>query len=284
MNRTTTRDVTVKRLVFLVLGVAWLAMAWRAPWSSVGGFSNATKVVAVSWGWTAWVAVAAAAMVPSPASLTVARNVAPLAVICSVIDADPLAAAAATVAAVVMTSGTFCDSMVQGGAYGDERRFCLRTPVPQLAPAALAWALLVGTPLGGSLTAGEGRWIVAVPLLLLAALFIWRVPVRLHRLSRRWLVLVPAGVVIHDHVVLAETVMVKRHAVAGVTVTRPPTDAFDLTGGTAGPRLEITLRTPEKIIVSDVTARILGINGAAHVTTCAIAPKRTGAAFAALSR
>ena len=99
MNRTTTRDVTVKRLVFLVLGVAWLAMAWRAPWSSVGGFTDATKMVAVSWGWTAWVAVAAGVMVPSPASLTVARNLAPLAVICSVADADPLAAAAATVAA-----------------------------------------------------------------------------------------------------------------------------------------------------------------------------------------
>lgn len=284
MNLAPSRTTTVTRLVFAVLGVSWLALAWRAPWSSVGGFTDVTKMVAVLWGWTAWVAVAAAVMVPSPASLTVVRIVAPLAVVCAVLDADPLAAAAATVAVVVLTSGTFCDAMVQGGAYGDERRFCLRTPVPQLAPAALAWVLLVGTTLGGSLTAGEGRWFVAVPLLVAGAVFAWRVPVRLHRLSRRWLVLVPAGIVIHDHVVLAETVMAKRHAVTGVSITRPPTDAFDLTGGTAGPRLEITLRTPEKIIVSDVTARILGINGAAHVTTCAIAPKRTGAALAALSR
>lgn len=284
MNRPATRDVTTKRLVFLVLGVAWLVLAWRAPWGSVGGFTGVTAVVAMTWGWAGWVAVAAAVMVPSPASLTVVRTLAPLAVVCAVVDADPWAAAAAAIAAVVTASGTFCDAMVQGGAYGDERRFCLRTPVPQLAPAALAWALLTGTTLGGSLSAGEGRWFVAAPLLIAGALFVWRVPVRLHRLSRRWLVLVPAGVVIHDHVVLAETVMVKRHAVADVTVTRPPTDAFDLTGGTAGPRLEITLRAPEKVIVSDVTARILGINGAAHVTTCAIAPKRTGAAFTALSR
>lgn len=284
MNLAVSRDTTVTRLVFVVLGVAWLVLAWRAPWSSVGGFTDATELVAISWGWAGWIGLAAACLVPSPASLTVVRIVAPLAVICSVADADPWAAAAAAVAMMATASGTFCDTMAQGGAYGDERRFCLRTPVPQLAPAALAWMLLVGTTVAGSLTAADGRWPVAVPLLLLAAIFIWRVPVRLHRLSRRWLVLVPAGVVVHDHVVLAETVMVKRHAVSGVSVTRHPTDAFDLTGGTAGPRLEITLRAPEKIIVSDVTARILGLNGAAHVTTLAIAPKRTGAAFAALSR
>lgn len=284
MNRTPTRELTVRRLVFVAFGVSWLLLAWRAPWGSVGGFTEATRVVALTWGWAGWVTVAAGVMVPSPASLTVVRIVAPLAVVCAVADADPLAAAVATVATVVVTSGTFCDAMVQGGAYGDELRFCLRTPVPQLAPAALAWALLVGTTLGGSLAAGERRWLVAGPLLVAGAVFVWRVPVRLHRLSRRWLVLVPAGVVIHDHVVLAETVMVKRHAVAGVAVTRPPTDAFDLTGGTAGPRLEITLRTPEKVIVSDVTARMLGINGAAHVTTCAISPKRTGVAFAVLDR
>lgn len=284
MIGTPRRDTVTKRLVFAALGTAWLAMAWRAPWGSVGGFTDLAEIVAVSWGWLGWIAVAAATLVPSPASLTVARVVAPLAVACAVADADSWAAAAATVAAVAMSSGTFCDAMVQGGAYGDERRFCLRVPVPQLAPAALAWTLLVVSALGGSLTAAEQRWPVAIPLLLLAGLFVWRVPVRLHQLSRRWLVIVPAGVVVHDPIVLAETVMVKRHALAGVVVARRSTDAFDLTGGTADPRLDVTLRTPEKVIVSDVTARILGINGAAHVTTFAIAPKRTGAAFAALSR
>lgn len=284
MDRTPTRDVATTRLVFVVVGVAWLALAWRAPWGSVGGFTDATQTISLAWGWVGWVAVAVAILVPSPASLTAVRIVAPVAVLCAVADADPWSAAAATVSMVAVASGTFCDAMVQGGAYGDERRFCLRTPVPQLAPAALAWSLLVGTTLGGSLAAGERRWLVAVPLLVAGAVFVWRVPVRLHQLSRRWLVLVPAGVVMHDPVVLAETVMVKRHAVAGVAVTRPPTDAFDLTGGTAGPRLEITLRSPEKVIVSDVTARMLGINGAAHVTTCAISPKRTGVAFAILSR
>lgn len=277
-------DVAVRRTVFALAGASWLALAWRAPWSSVGGFSGATAVVATVWGWLAWMAVAVAALVASPASLTVVRLVVPLAVVVSVADADPTASAAAALALVISVSGTFCDAMVQGGAYGDERRFCLRTPVPQMAPAALAWALLASTTIGGTLVAAAQLWTVAVPLVAAGVALAWLVPVRLHRLSRRWLVLVPAGVVVHDNVVLGETVMVKRHGIASVSVSTTPGDAFDLTGGTAGPRLEITLRSPEKVIVSDLTARVLGINGAAHVTTFAIATKRTGAARAALSR
>jgi hypothetical protein len=278
------RDVAVKRVVYALAGVSWLVLAWRAPWSSVGGFSGATAVVAAVWGWLAWITVAVAVLVASPASLTIVRLVVPIAVVASVVDADPIASAAAALALVVSTSGTFCDAMVQGGAYGDERRFCLRTPVPQLAPAMFAWALLVSTTIGGSLVAAEQVWLVAVPLVAAGAALAWLVPVRLHRLSRRWLVLVPAGVVVHDHLVLGETIMVKRHGIASVSIASTPGEAFDLTGGTAGPRLEVTLRSPEKVIVSDLTARVLGINGAAHVTTFAIAAKRTGAAYVALSR
>ncbi|MEY2966248.1 MAG: hypothetical protein ACO3RB_03840 [Ilumatobacteraceae bacterium] len=278
------RESAVQRVVYALAGLSWLVLAWRAPWSSVGGFSGATAVVASVWGWLAWFTVAVAVLVASPASLTIVRLVVPIAVVASVVDADPIASAVAALALVVSTSGTFSDAMVQGGAYGDERRFCLRTPVPQMAPATLAWALLVSTTIGGSLVAAEQVWLVAVPLVAAGAALAWLVPVRLHRLSRRWLVLVPAGVVVHDHLVLGETIMVKRHGIASVSIAATPGEAFDLTGGTAGPRLEVALRSPEKVIVSDLTARVLGINGAAHVSTFAIAAKRTGAAYSALSR
>lgn len=279
------RDQTVVRRGILALfALAWLALAARAPWTTVGGFSDETALVAAVWGWLGWVGVAAAVLVASPASLTVVRIVVPIAVVCAVVDGDPVSSAAAAVALMITVSGIFCDAMVQGGAYGDEVRFCLRTPVTQMAPATVAWLLLTATTLGGTLTAAAQQWFVAAPLLVVGGALAWLVPVRLHRLSRRWLVVVPAGVVVHDHIVLAETIMSKRHNIASVSVASSPSDAFDLTGGTTGPRLEITLRNAEKVIVSDLTARLLGINGAAHVTTCAVAPKRIGAARAALSR
>ncbi len=284
MSRSRRTTPWAKWGVFAVLATSWVLLAVRAPWTSVGGFSDATAVVAATWGWAGWVAVAAGALVPSPASLTVTRIITPLAVICAVADADVASAAAAAVALVATMSGTYCDAMVQGGAYGDETRFCLRTPVPQLAPAAFAWVLLIGTSITGSLLTADGVIVAGLPLVVAGCVLAWLVPVRLHRLSRRWLVLVPSGVVVHDHVVLGETVMAKRHGVAQVTLATGPGDAFDLTGGTAGPRLDITLRNAEKVIVSDVTARMLGISGAAHVTTFAVAPKRIGAAYSALSR
>src|SRR5205814_1837244 len=95
----------------------------------------------------------------------------------------------------------------------------LRILAPAAAVAALA-AVAVGLP---------------VAALLLRSL---------HALSRRWVVFVPAGVVLHDHMTLADPVLVRRQAVRALGPASPATDALDLTQRALGLVLELALAEP----------------------------------------
>ncbi|MFM9082474.1 MAG: aminomethyltransferase beta-barrel domain-containing protein, partial [Actinomycetota bacterium] len=48
-----------------------------------------------------------------------------------------------------------------GGAYGNEQRFCLRTPVPYMVPAALVWVAHTGSILTGVVARAAARITVA---------------------------------------------------------------------------------------------------------------------------
>jgi len=270
-----------RTLVLLVPGaLAWLALAVLAPWQSASG-TTSVDTVSSMLGWGLWVAATIAVLVPSAVSLTCVRYVSPLSVGIAIVAADPWASAAAAIVLVVVATSRFADLMVQGGAYGDEQRFCLRTPVPYMVPAALVWAAHSGSILTGVVACAAGSWPLGITMVVLGAALTVTVPRRLHRLARRWLVVVPAGVVVHDHLVLAETFMVRRGAVSAVTVATGPSGAADLTGGVAGARLEISLSSPEKVILSEITARLAKTTGALHVSTFAVAPRRMGAFLAA---
>ena len=265
--------------------LAWTGIALAAPWLSVGAnHSVAVAIVLATWGWTLWVAVAIAVLVPSPLSVTAIRTITPLAVVCSFCALSPLAIFSSILMMVVTNSSLFTDVMVQGGAYGDEKRFALRTPMPYLAPAFVAWAALTFALIGGSLiTAARGFWF-GVPLIALGLAMARFVPRRLHRLSRRWLVIVPAGIVVHDHLVLAETMMTPKSKILSSTIVDSPNDSADLTGGVLGSRLSIEMKEADKVVLSAITARTLKTTEALHVKTFSIAPRRAREAFEAVTR
>ena len=64
----------------------------------------------------------------------------------------------------------------------------------------------------------------------------------LHHLHRRWIVLVPAGFVLHDHLALADPTLVPRDAIAMVGPAPAGTDAHDLTQAARGLALEVRCR------------------------------------------
>jgi hypothetical protein len=84
-------------------------------------------------------------------------------------------------------------------------------------------------------------WVVGTVLTALAVGAGWPLLGRLHRFARRWLVVVPAGVVVHDHVVLAETLMVPKANVRNCGLALADTQAADLTGPAGGHAIEITV-------------------------------------------
>jgi len=272
---------TPSRILLGISVASWVVVGYASPWQVLADDSStATSIALLAWGWALWVLTAIELLVPSPISLTTVRCVAPLAVIASFVAVSPLSIFASVVVLIIVFSPLFADVMVQGGAYGEEKRFALRTPVPQMAPTVVAWAVLSFALIGGSLLVTQQQYIAGVPLVIIGIVLATRVPKMLHRHARRWLVVVPAGIVIHDHLVLAETVMSPRSKIASLTVVAEAGESADFTGGVAGSRLAVQLREADKIVLSRITAKILKTTEALHVTTFSVAPRRLAAALA----
>jgi hypothetical protein len=102
----------------------------------------------------------------------------------------------------------------------------------------------------------------------------------LHRLSRRWVVFVPAGFVLHDHLSIAEPALFARTALVGLRLAPAGTTATDLTAGALGPALEAELARP----VTITPARRDGVRGPVEVVEILFAPSRPGAVLAEARR
>jgi hypothetical protein len=278
-----TPKVNPKTTIIASTLATWIILGVAAPWQQLANdYSSAVGVILTVWGWLFFLAVAIGALVPSPLSLTVTKCITPLMVLCAFMAASPAGVFGALAAFIITWSALFADVMVQGSAYGEETRFALRTPVPYWAPTVLAWSLLTGSLLGGSLLIAAEAYFVGAPLLLVGVVLARTVPQRLHRLSRRWLVIVPAGVVVHDHLVLAETMMSMRSKILSISKVAASGETADFTGGVAGPRIAVHLKESDKVALSNITAKTLGTVNALHVKAFSFAPRRIDAALAAI--
>ena len=274
-----------QRVLNSVAMAAWVALALSSPWQTIADdASRSVAWVVLTWGWFLWTGVGASLLVPSPISLTIMRTVVPLSVVVSVVASQPLAVFCSVVALIVCMSPVFVDAMVQGGAYGDETRFALRTPLPYVVPAVVAWLLYTAALIGGSLFLAARQYIFGAVLVAIGIILSRTIPRRLHRLARRWLVLVPVGIVVHDHLVLHETIMAHSGKILSVTRTSDVGEAADLTGGVVGDRITIALTEADKVVLSAITAKALGTTEALHVKMFCIAPRRLTAALSAITQ
>ena len=200
--------------------------------------------------WVIWALTLLATLVPRPATLTLVRIVIPaalpVAVWAAVLADSPGWAAVAVAVTAVTTLVAFHPAVgaifVDGASYGDERRFPLKPPaLLLLAPIPAAWAVtVIGLTLGPMLMAAE-QWLAGVILTVLGVplgLFSARA---LHGLARRWLVFVPAGIVLHDAQVLADPILFRRQVIARIGPALADTGATDLTAAAAGLALEVEL-------------------------------------------
>ncbi|MFM9082561.1 MAG: hypothetical protein ACKOQ7_01415 [Actinomycetota bacterium] len=265
----------VSVVVLWLVRISWLVVGLLAPWADVAeSRSRAVSTVMNGWGWVLWGAVLLALLVPSTASLTVVRAVTPLVLVAGFWSGRTAEVVASGVALGALWTSETADGLVQGSAYGAETRFCLRSPLVHEAAVVPVWAVFCGCLLGGSLLVAAGHVLTGAGFLVIGLLLSRTVPRRLHRLSRRWLVLVPAGIVVHDHLVLAETVMVRRSNVSGIDTTTAGGDEADLTGGTFGRRLRFVLTGAEKVILTPIARRVLRTSEVLHVQSFVVNPLR----------
>ena len=239
--------------------------------------------------WVLWALTLVATALPRPVTLTIVRIVVPASCVAAVWAAiahgahvnaavGVVAAVVATVCALLPTTG---DAFVDGASYGDERRFLLRPPGAFVfGPIELGWAIVVAGLAAGPLLLLTRQWIagtVATVAGLTAAWLGWR---SLHALSNRWLVFVPAGVVLHDAFVLAEPTLFARANIAWFGPAPADTDALDLSANAYGLALQLDLEAPQTLaVVGPRPARRRGTDPRS-VSSLMITPTRPGAVAA----
>lgn len=276
--------------------LAWLAVAivgGRAIGDAVESRSDPVQVAATAGAWAGWAAGALALAVPAVVTLTAARVIVPgalaVTITCLMFGAGPGAGLAlgvpATVAAVLVSAAETGSMFVQASAYGDERRRLLRPPLGYLTASVVSWVIWVTAVLTAPLAWAAGAWALAVAATVVVVATCWLLPRRWHQLSRRWFVTVPAGLVVHDPVILAETLMLPRPQIESVRIAEHgtgATGATDLTGPTPGLAVEVRLRGPATAVLARRPKESQG--HAVRLWALLVSPSRPGAALAEVRR
>lgn len=268
-----------------VARLAWILVAvigGSAVQSAVDGRSSAIAWTAAIGGWGLWAVGALGLAIPSAWSLTVVRIVVPMSLIATItsglggspaIDLVLLGAPAIVAAAAVMTA-EFGRQWVQASAYGDEERFPLRFPVGAGLAAIISWLVWAPTLIAGPLLVAARSWIGGVLVCVLSIAGAVLLGPRWHRLSMRWFVLVPAGVVVRDPVVLADTFPLRTAQVASIMLAPADTQAADLTGPASGYAVEVATTESVTAVFAFTPAEPNG--RAIHMRSFLIAPSRPG--------
>ena len=279
-----------------VLRILWLSLplvAGPAAEPTLDAWASGTRALAASLLWSAWAVVLVGLLAPRPAALTALRLVAggfAAAAVTATATADPGPGALEAGAAIGSTLGLAGASLlpevgeflVNGVAYGDERRFLLRPSRP-VGWVALPLAVLLaagGASAGPLLLAdgGLGLGLATCALGLPVAALLTR---SVHSLSRRWLVQVPGGLVVHDAHTLADPVLLPRDRIAAVTPVPPvPAGSLDLRLGARGPALAVSLR---EAVSMPVLARPSRDVEMVQATCVVVAPQRPGAVLERLA-
>lgn len=228
------------------------------------GWETATRTTASILLWVAWAAVAVATVAPTPASLAVVRvgtaAGAFVAAIAVAYDASPAAAILPLLAVGLASRPEVAEWFVNGPAYANERRFPLRTPgALLLGPLWIAGIVVVAGPVGGVLLVAAGEPLAGVVVLALGAPAAYFAGRALFGLTRRWLVFVPAGVVLHDPMSLTDPVLFERKLIETMRAAPATTDSLDLTMGALGLALELVLT--EKVPMVRASGRKDALSG-----------------------
>jgi len=270
--------------VWLVVGVCALIGDLVHPVLRPDGGAAHTTVIVVMW--LAYVLVLAAIVLPGPRALTVVRIGVPagallVALAPSYEPAVVVGLAAGLLGAVVVVQPAYAEAQVDASSYGDERRFLLRPPAPVIgALVAPLWGISVAGVAAGPVLLADQGWAagiaaasVGLPAAALAAH-------SLFRLALRWLVFVPNGLVVHDHLAVAEPLPLGRRSVASIGPARADTAATDLTAHAFGMALELRLAEPVKAGVR------IGRNHSEErsLTALLVSPSRPAAALATAER
>jgi hypothetical protein len=240
------------RLIWALLPVS----AGAAVNDALNRWSVAPARVAAVLLWAAWTIGLVALLAPRPWGLTALRVTAPAAVVVSVLSIDGSATASAAlavsscvVAAAFALSAPVAQASGNALAYGDEIRFPLRVPLSLfLGPVPLAVALIGAGVSVGPLLLGTQHYLAGIVVTVVGVAVALTLARSLHSLALRWVVLVPAGLVVVDPLTLVDPVLMRREQIRAVSRSQNSTTGdggLDLRLGTLPGTIEVSLREPQ---------------------------------------
>lgn len=251
--------------------------SWRSPWplrlvwlvlplvlgpalsDALGTHSRPVQLVGSALAWGCWVVALGAMAVPRSSTLTVVRLLVPGALPLAVWSAggsdtawSSVAGVAAAATVLVLLGAPGCsDAFVDGSSYGTERRVALKVPPGLLLVVVpLAWAVAAAGLVTGPLLLAAEQWLAGAVASVVGIGAVSVVGRQLHLLSRRWLVFVPAGLVVHDPLTLTDAVLFPRaqmERVGPAEADRGGDDVLDATGSALGLALEVRSQEPVRV-------------------------------------
>lgn len=242
--------------------VTWVALAVVSGptlTDALDRHSTSVRVVVLALAALAWTAALVSLLVARTVSLTAARLLVPTGPVGAVAAVlagstvnlgDVVTVTLAVVAAVATAAPWVTDAWVDGSSYGTERRVALRTPaVFAFVMAPLTWMAAVAGAVAGPLLLAAHAWAAGALAVVVGWPLAYAAARALHQLARRWVVLVPSGMVLHDPLVLPEPQLFPRTDIARLGPAPETTDAADLTAGAAGLAVQLDLVAPGELLV-----------------------------------
>lgn len=273
----------------------WAVRVWWAalPFTAGPALADGLHETTAAWRstasvglWVLWGGVLVGSLLVHPATLVVIRLAVPSAVAALVWagmgGADwgevALVAAITGAAVAVSLSAPVGQVFANGISYGDEVRLLLRPSTVLLAgPLPATAAITVGGLVSGPLLLAAERWVLGAVVTAIGGAVAVLGARSLYALTRRWLVFVPAGLVLHDHLAVQDPVLLRRRVVAAFGPARRGSGALDLSQGAAGLILELAANQP--ITLTPPTRRKVRADDV-QASGILVAPSRPGEAVA----
>ena len=281
------RNVRLEDALHLVMRILLSCLPFIG--AGVGGLlddrSDAVQITGTALAWAVWGVVVIASYISHPITLTVLRIGTPVVASFMIFVAvtqgfsgSQIISAAVSVAVLLLSFSAEIGAIyVQASAYGDEKRFALRPPVVLVAPILLSALVADLSILGLPMLVAAKNWSVAAVALI--GFFVsgkYLLP-SIHLLSRRWLVFVPAGIVVHDEVVLSINLMIRKQELLQIKLARDNSAATDLSALTWGVPLEFSFNKPLDVALTSIGAKHLNSVSAIHAQSVLVATSRPGA-------
>jgi hypothetical protein len=232
---------------------AWIVLPFTtgaALGDVIKPWARAPETIAAVLLWAAWFAGLVALLTTRPWGFTTLRVVAPSALTISVISTwsapgstAALAIAFAAIAVATALSSPVAHACAASTAYGPERRFPLRVPVSLLAgPLPVSVAIIAAGIASGPLLLANRDYVAGAIALALGVPIVAALIRSLTALDHRWIVLVPAGLVVVDPLTFPDPVLLPREHIASlVRAARDARaggrDSTEILVGGAGPLL-----------------------------------------------